>query len=410
MGYRIRTLDIKTKQDSLVEFTKIGAQRTGCHIMGNKFFNLALKVKGIDCRAANILKQEMLSRGGDVVTARHTLYGAGDKTDVIIFGTKRNIKSLIEKIKIQPFGLKNLSAELGSFINRLSEVESKKVLKLGNKEFSLEEVLVMGVLNITPDSFYDGGHYFEKDKALKRIEEIVKEGAHIIDVGGMSTRPGSLPVSLDEEINRTIPIIAHIAKNYDILISIDTYRAEVARRAIDAGAHIVNDISGLAFDENMAKIASESGVSVVIMHIKGTPKNMQDNPVYEDVVDEIYDYLYDRANKVVEAGVGRDKIMVDPGIGFGKTVEHNLIILNKLSEFKSLGYPILVGTSRKSFIGKLLDLPPEERLEGSLSAAVYSVINGANIVRVHDVKETLRAVKIANTIRNVNNSGCLLMY
>jgi len=407
MGYGIRTLDIKTKQDSLREFTKIGAQPAGCHIMANKFFNLALKVKNIDCRAANILKQEMLSRGGDVVTARQALDGAEDKTDVIIFGTKKNIKSLIEKIKIQPFGLKNLSAELGSFINRLSEVENKKVLKLGDKEFSLEEVLVMGVLNITPDSFYDGGHYFEKDKALKRIEEMVKEGAHIIDVGGMSTRPGSLPVSMDEEINRTIPIIEHIAKNYDILISIDTYRAEVARRAIDAGAHIINDISGLAFDENMAKIASESGVSVVIMHIKGTPKNMQDNPVYEDVVDEIYDYLYDRANKVVETGVGEDKIIVDPGIGFGKTVEHNLIILNKLSEFKSLGYPVLVGTSRKSFIGKLLDVPPEERLEGSLAAAVYSVINGANIVRVHDVKGTLRAVKIANAIRNVNSGGCL---
>ncbi|MCJ7728195.1 MAG: dihydropteroate synthase [Actinobacteria bacterium] len=258
----------------------------------------------------------------------------------------------------------------------------------------------MGILNVTPDSFYDGGHYFEKDKACRRAGTIVKEGAHIIDVGGMSTRPDSLPVGLEEEVERIIPIIEYISKNYDILVSADTYRSEVARMAIDAGAHIINDISGFSMDSNMVKVIAESDVSVVIMHIKGTPENMQKNPEYEDVVDEIYDYLEDRTNMAINSGIKPGKIIIDPGIGFGKTLEHNLEILNKINEFKMLGYPVMVGASRKSFIGAVLDLPVEERLDGSLAAAICSIINGVNILRVHDVAETIRAVKIAKRIIN----------
>jgi len=186
----------------------------------------------------------------------------------------------------------------------------------------------------------------------------------------MSTRPGSQPVSLSDEIDRTIPVVEYISKNYDILVSIDTYRSEVAKRAVDAGAHIINDISGLTLDDNMAKVAAD---------------------------------LQGKAARAVEAGIGEDKIIVDPGIGFGKKLEHNLMILNKLSEFKALGYPVLVGVSRKSFIGKILDLPAEERLEGSLASAVCSVLNGADILRMHDVKETVRAVKIAKSIKGVKD-------
>ena len=399
MNYKVRVLNIKTKEEGLAEFKKIGADTAGCNIMVNKIFNFALKIKDIDVRAANILKQEALSRGGDVVTPRRALYGTRGKTDVIILGTRKGIKSLIEKIKMQPFGLKELSDDLNCYINRLGEIKRGKILKIGNREFNLEnEVLVIGVLNVTPDSFYDGGYYFERDRAYSRVDEIVRQGAQIIDVGGMSSRPGSLPVSLDEEINRTIPVIKYTAKNYDILISVDTYHSEVAEEAVGVGAHIINDISGLTLDKNMAKVVAESGSSVIIMHMKGTPENMQDNPEYKDVVDEIYNYLYDRTNKAVEAGIDENKIIVDPGIGFGKTLKHNLVILNKLSEFKSLGYPLLVGVSRKSFIGTILDLPVQERMEGSIAAAVCSIVNGANILRVHDVKETIRAVKVAKSI------------
>lgn len=401
MKFKIRALNIKTRQEGLKEFEKIGATAAGSRIMVDKIFQISLKVRGINPLAANILKQEMLARGGDVVTSRDSLMKTGSKADVIIQGTIKSVRSLISKIKQQPFGLEALSKDLKCFIDNLDKNKKREKLIIGKKEFNLDkDILVMGILNVTPDSFYDGGYYFEKDKACRRAETIVKEGAHIIDIGGMSTRPGSLPVSFEEEVGRIIPVIEYISKNYDILVSADTYRSEVARRAIDVGAHIINDISGLSMDSNMAKVIAEGDVSVVIMHIKGTPENMQKNPEYENVIDEIYDYLEDRTNMAINSGVSPGKIIIDAGIGFGKTLEHNLEILNKVYEFRMMGYPLLTGASRKSFIGNILDLPAEERLEGSLAAAVCSVINGVNILRVHDVAETIRAVKIAKRIIN----------
>jgi dihydropteroate synthase len=284
-------------------------------------------------------------------------------------------------------------------LDRLNENKKTRKLTIGSQEFNLDrDVLIMGILNVTLDSFYDGGYYFEKEKAYKRVETIISEGADIIDVGGMSTRPGSLPVDTSEEIKRIIPVIEYINKNHNILISADTYRSETALRAIASGAHMINDISGLSMDKGMADVIRKSNVSLVIMHIKGTPENMQENPEYENVIDEIYDYLEDKANTAVNSGIKPEKIIVDPGIGFGKTTEHNLKIINKVSEFKMLGYPVLIGVSRKSFIGNVLDLPVEERLEGSLAASVCSVMGGVNILRVHDVKETIKAVKIAKSI------------
>lgn len=401
MKFKIRALNIKTRQEGLKEFEKIGATTAGSRIMVDKIFPISLKIRGINPLAANILKQEMLARGGDVVTSRDSLIKNNGTTDVIVQGTVKSVRSLIGKIKQQPFGLKALSGDLECFIDKLDENKKRGKLIIGKKEFNLDEdVLIMGILNVTPDSFYDGGYYFEKDKACRRAETIVKEGAQIIDVGGMSTRPGSLPVGLEEEVERIIPVVEYISKNYDILVSADTYRSEVARRAIDAGAHIINDISGFSMDSNMVKVIAEGDVSVVVMHIKGTPENMQKNPEYEDVVDEIYDYLEDRTNMAINSGIKPEKIIIDPGIGFGKTLEHNLEILNKVYEFRMLGYPVMVGASRKSFIGGILDLPVEERLEGSLAAAVYSIVNGANILRVHDVAETIRAVKVARRIIN----------
>ncbi len=404
MSYKIRKLDIKTKKQGIEEFAKIGATPPGQHIMVNKFFPIALKVKDIDCRAADILKQEMLSRNGDVVTSRDTLVKSEGLTDVIILGTEKSIESLIQKIKIQPFGLKKLSEELTQYISTLNENKAKKKMIIGNKEFDLYKdlPLVMGILNVTPDSFYDGGYYFTKDAAIKRAEEIYRQGAHIIDIGGMSTRPGSKPVSIQEELERIAPIIEYVYKNYDILISIDTYRSEVAKEAIRLGASIVNDISGLTFDNKMAELVLETKSSVVIMHIQGTPENMQKNPTYKDVVDEIYNFLYIQCEKAIEKGIEKEKIIIDPGIGFGKNLEHNLGIIAKLSDFTAMGFPVLVGVSRKSFIGSILGgIPAEQRLEGSLSAAVFAFLNGASILRVHDVKQTIQAVKVAKSIKDM---------
>ena len=399
MKYKIRVLDIKNRAEAMVEFEKIGSTTIGRKIMAEKLFPFAIKVKDLKVLAINILKQEMLARGGDVVTSRNTLTNTGGTTDVIIEGPYKNFESLLPKLKMQPFGLKDLSVELEVFLKDHKKIRNKKSFTIGDKKFGLSsDILVMGILNVTPDSFFDGGKYNRTDEAVKRIREMITGGADIIDIGGMSSRPGSKPVSLEEELERTIPVVEYISKNFDTLISIDTYRSETAHEAISAGAHMVNDISAFTMDKDMVGVVANKGVSVVLMHMKGTPENMQENPQYGNVVDEIYEYLDGKARSAIEAGVSPDKIIIDPGIGFGKTLEHNLSILNKISEFRAMGYPVMAGASRKSFIGTILDLPVEERLEGSLSAAIWSAINRANILRVHDVAETVRSVKIARSI------------
>lgn len=261
--------------------------------------------------------------------------------------------------------------------------------------------LIMGILNITPDSFSDGSVYFDKKAALARGLEMVEQGADIIDVGGESTRPGAEPVSPEEEIRRTAPIIEQLSAA-SIAVSIDTYHADTARAALDAGAIMVNDISGLSFDQAMRGLVAERKAPAVLMHIKGTPKDMQKNPEYIDLMGEICNYLRARIVDAVNAGVDERVLIVDPGIGFGKTKEHNLEILRRLREITSLGRPILVGTSRKSTIGQVLGgLPPEERVEGTAATVAISIANGANIVRVHDVKEMARVAKMTDAIVKV---------
>lgn len=276
-------------------------------------------------------------------------------------------------------------------------------MKIEWSNFSLDfskKTYVMGILNITPDSFSDGGLFFNEKKAIEHALRLVEEGADIIDIGGESTRPGSEPVSAQEEIKRTIPVIKAISREVKIPISIDTYKAEVAKQALDAGASMVNDISGLRFDQDMPKVVSEYKVPVIIMHIKGRPKDMQQNPQYEALIPEILDYLRISMRIAEKFGIKEDKIIIDPGIGFGKTFDHNLEIIKNIKEFTMLGRPIAIGVSRKAFIGKILgDVPPAERLEGTLAAVAISVFNGANIVRVHDVKETVKVCKIADAIK-----------
>lgn len=258
--------------------------------------------------------------------------------------------------------------------------------------------LIMGVLNVTPDSFSDGGLFYDHARAIEHGIKLARDGADIIDIGGESTRPGSDPVSLQEEIRRVIPVIEALAREVDVPISIDTCKAEVASRALDAGASMVNDISALRFDPEMVRVVAERKVPVVLMHMKGTPKDMQLDPRYDDLISEIMAFLEERVHFAESNGVPPDSIIIDPGIGFGKTVEHNLSIINHLRKFKSLGKPILLGTSRKSFIGKVLNVGITEREEGTAATVVAGIINGADIVRVHDVSKILPAVRMADAI------------
>lgn len=256
----------------------------------------------------------------------------------------------------------------------------------------------MGVVNVTPDSFYDGGFYFDPARAIERGLVLAAEGADIIDVGGESTKPGSDPIPADEEKKRVLPVISALKEKTEALISIDTTKAEVAEAAIAAGASIVNDISAGRFDHRMFPLVSGSGAGLILMHMKGTPKTMQINPYYEDVLAEVKVFLQERMEAAETFGIEREKLIVDPGIGFGKRVEDNLALINNLNALAELGRPVLAGISRKSFIGKILNLNPPDRLEGTIAAAVMAILRGASLLRVHDIQAVKRAVAVAEAI------------
>lgn len=266
-------------------------------------------------------------------------------------------------------------------------------------------VHVMGILNVTPDSFSDGGRFLRLDDAVRRAEEMAAEGADLIDIGGESSRPGAAPLSLDEELHRVIPVIEALAERTPVPLSVDTYKAEVARQALDAGASLVNDIGAMRFDPRMKELVAERGVPVVLMHMLGTPKNMQTRPFYKDVIGEIGAFLRERIAEAVSAGIERTQIILDPGIGFGKRVEDNLEIVRRLDAFHALGCPLLLGPSRKSFIGKVLDLPVEERLEGTAAVVALSVLRGVHLIRVHDVRQMVRVVRMVEAVVASESAG-----
>ncbi len=265
--------------------------------------------------------------------------------------------------------------------------------------------VVMGVLNVTPDSFSDGGQFFNAAKAVERGLQMAADGAAIIDVGGESTRPGSAPVSADEQIERVVPVIKALCKKIDVPISIDTYKLEVAKAALEAGAGMINDITALS-DERMAELAAKHDMPVVLMHMQGTPATMQTEPKYEDVVGEVLQFLLERAEQAEDAGIDKKKIFIDPGIGFGKTLEHNLLLLRNIDKFVATGYRVLIGTSRKSFIGKLTGREkPGERIFGTAATVALCAAAGVSIVRVHDVAEMVDVVKITNAISSQTNEN-----
>lgn len=399
MTFDVRVLDLTDPGRARAELEAVGADPAGVGKMTPKATFLALKVAGVKAPGANILKQEALSVGCDAAVGRGVVNCSIERSDVLLLGTRKQVRAVIRKLKPQPFGLKKLAADLEAVLEALERRHelawSGGVLRLWERPH------VMGILNVTPDSFSDGGRFFDRGAALARAEQMVAEGADILDIGGESSRPGSDPVSEEEELARVLPIIEHLAPRVGIPISVDTYHASVAAAAVAAGASIINDISGLHADPAMAEAAGRAGAALVVMHMRGTPKTMQADTTYADLPGEVWRSLRESADAALAAGVPPEKIVVDPGIGFAKSVEGNLVLLRRLGELRSLGYPILVGASRKSFLGRLLGTDdPADRLEGSLAAAAVAAWNGARILRVHDVRETRRALQVAWAVRS----------
>ena len=389
-----RLLLITSREDAAREMLRIGVCDGGVDAMEGKARTLVIKVADASVPTAHVLKQQMLSLGGDAAVAKDVITHGVDSTDVLIMGTPRQMRGLVSKLSWQPFGLPELGDRISSLLDTL-DGPGASVLRAGPHTLDLaERVHVMGILNVTPDSFSDGGEFLRPTAAAEQARRMIDEGADIIDVGGQSSRPGSQPVSEDDELERVVPVIRKVREEWDGPVSVDTYRARVAEEALAAGATMVNDITAFSAEPRIAEVTARAGAAAVLMHMRGTPATMQQDTAYDDLMGELAFFLGAAVDRALAAGVGDDQIAIDPGTGFGKTTEHNLAILRRLPELAVLGRPILVGPSRKSFIGNILDLPVEERLEGTLATVAYAVVQGARILRVHDVRPTVRVARM----------------
>lgn len=354
------------------EITNIGYDKNYVCKGKEKFSYLNMKIFGVSSAQGNIIKQLALSVGADCATHRDVITGRTEKSDCILGGNISQLRMISQKLRLQPFGLK----ELGCLIENQLDYDSK-----------IHKTKIVGILNLTKNSFSDGGKYYEYDDAVKHLAELIDDGADIIDIGAESTKPYSQPVSVKDQLDKIIPILEYINKNdIKISISIDTRSSEVASECIKSGASIVNDVSGFDYDKNMADvIAQNPDVKVIIQHSKGNPQNMQDNPVYENLIDEIFISLNEKVNYALSKGIKKENIIVDAGIGFGKSVRDNFEILKRWKEFKSLGCSVMLGLSRKSLLG-MPDAPNEEKDLYSLALGGILMNEGIDYIRVHNVK------------------------
>lgn len=390
-------VSISDRTEALGFLEAIGASSAGIEYMIPKAVFRCLKLKDIPSRAANLIKQEMLAKGGEAAVAKNVALGEGS-SDVLLLGTLKQYQLLTEKLKRQPFGLRTIATEIEAILLALESKASTLQLAHGKTLELGQRTLVMGILNVTPDSFTDGGRYNDTDKAVQHALEMKAAGADIIDVGGASSRPDSSMATAEEELGRVLPVIKKLAQE-DIILSVDTFRAEVAQQVLDHGAHLINDIGSLQMDDGLAQVLAEWQAPVVLMHNR---MQINQGQPYADLIADIIRELNQSITTAVTAGLSREQIIIDPGVGFGKTVAENRLLIKRLKDFKSLGCPILLGTSRKSFIGRTLDLDVEERLEGSLATAAMGIMNGADIIRVHDVRASKRVAMMTDAVRNEN--------
>lgn len=393
--YSIRRLHLASREALVAELgetrrqeLEVYAEQFGCH-------SWVLKILGHTAAATQNLISAFSQRGIACRTA--------SATTAYLFSEIAVLQQLAQNALFASSEEGMFAEELRQFLDR--QLRDRFLLPAPNGDLEVgTRTLIMGILNCTPDSFSDGGHYYERHAAIEHGLRMAEQGADIIDVGGESTRPagtygqGAQPVAEEEEMQRVIPVIEALAKSVQALISIDTYKSAVAEAALRAGASMVNDISGFQFDSHLPEVVANFRVPAVIMHLKGTPRDMQLNPAYENLMDELYQYFERQLDVAQRAGIPRERLIIDPGLGFGKRLQDNYEILRRLAEFRGLGCPILVGPSRKSFIGKVLDLPVHERLEGTAAAVALAGANGAHIVRVHDVREMRRVLQITDMI------------
>ena len=396
-------VSINNLQEAKKWIAKTGADPYALSLMAQKSILKTVFVEGIDNRAANILKQEMLSVGAEVsINADISRFKSGTSS-VLLMGTMKHFEIIYLKLSKEPFGLKALAQDIKTTISN-SQLDSFEI-SLPKSKLKFSKTLVMGVLNVTPDSFSGNNLIPKVDDAVELGIKLAKDGADIIDIGGESSRPGAKPVFLKEELSRVIPVIKKLVKKIKIPISVDTYKSEVASAALDAGASIINDITALRHNKGtMVKVASATGAPVVLMHMQGTPATMQKKTKYNDVLTDICDFFSERIAFCQENAISRNKIILDPGFGFGKTLEQNIEILSNFKIFNSFGLPVLAGTANKSFVGTITGVrDPQKRVSGSISSFVIAVMNGAKIIRAHNVLEAVEATKLADAIKLASN-------
>lgn len=395
-AFHTRLLSIKNLDDAKRELISIKVDPGGIAMMIPKMQTHCIKLFDLTCRQANILKQEMLSLGGDAAVARGTVGCSIPNTDTILIGTDKQLRKLCGKMALQPFGLANLATPIESALAGVQQIPLS--WKTSQREFLFNKPLIMGILNVTPDSFSDGNQFFETQKAIEHGIQMADEGADIIDIGGESTRPGATPVSIEEEIKRIVPVISALKKHVSCAISVDTWKSKVADESIKAGAEIVNDISGFNFDDQMPLVVATTKTAAILMHTRGNPQTMHINTEYADLIDDIYVSLQKSVQTAITAKIDINCLAIDPGIGFAKDKVQNLEILRRLNEFSGIRLPILIGSSRKSFIGKTLNRQTDNRLYGTAATVALAVANGAQLIRVHDVREMRDVADMAYSI------------
>lgn len=396
----------EVNQDALrYELEHLGVYKPSVDIMLGKGKITPLKVLHVRTPAANIIKQEMLAAGGDCATPGTTITCAVPYVDILLLGNAKHYKTLVYKLKQMPyFGIPDIVADLETYLAAVP-----KCTKLADgRLLHYDSVKVMGIINVTPDSFYAGSRKKSVDEVLEQAEQMLAEGAAILDIGGESTRPGSDPVTPEEERQRVLPAVAEIKKRFpESIVSVDTYRGQLAKEALECGSDIINDISAMTADDAMMDVVTEAKAPIILMHRRGTSKDMQQQCEYKNVVQEVTEYLLNRAVLLQERQIGPDKIILDPGIGlaFAKNDEQNLRLMQNLNALTVNAWPVLLAASRKTTIGNVLGvsqpLPPEERLEGTLAVTAAAVYAGASLVRVHDVKENVRLIRMLEAIRKV---------
>ncbi|MCK9615251.1 MAG: dihydropteroate synthase [Candidatus Omnitrophica bacterium] len=400
----ITPLRIENEKNAKGLLSSVGVSCEGIDILSPKCVYSAFRIEGIKSWEANIIKQHLLSLGSDSAVERSALV-KNIKTDTVIFGSITQLKKLCEKLKNQPFTLKEISQSLSLYLDNLFKQEF--ILRARDKTIKIKKPLICGIINLTTDSFSGDGLLIEasgrklKDLVLRKIEEMVTSGAAMIDMGAESSRPYSKPIMEKEEIARLAPVICAARKRFkEILISVDTNKLNVAKVVAEEGADIINDITALRKSPGIINLIKKHKLGVILMHMKASPLTMQVNPKYKKVTEEIISFFKERISMLNKEKINPEQILIDPGIGFGKTTQDNLKIINELYKFKIFGLPIFIGLSRKSFIGKITGKKADQRLYGTIASGIIAVLRGANILRVHDVKENKQALDLAASIIN----------